>query len=152
MAAEQNLTILPPVWLAAGLFLTLFGPIMMRPTYLAFALCFAGIPAFAQPAPQAPSVPAAEQNAPVPDAPPSQEEPRTIVTEKWDRGRITGATVTQGNRTYHLRPNTQAGSTQPGDAQSSGNRAAQWQIFQFDWQRQPDADQPPAPPPAAPQN
>lgn len=129
---------------------------MMRPSPLAFALalCFAAPAAFAQPAPQAPSEAPAEGSAAtaVPDAPDSEEAPRTIVTEKWDRGQVTGATVTRGNNTYHLRPNTQAGSAQAGDAQSSGNRAAQWQIFQFDWQRQPDAAQPPAPPPAQPQN
>lgn len=88
----------------------------------------------------------------VPSAPPAREAPRTIVTEERDRGQVTGATVTRGNNTYHLRPNTQVGSAQPGDAQSSGNRAAQWQIFQFDWQREPEPKKAPAPPAVEPQN
>lgn len=128
----------------------------MRPVHLALALCLAGTAAFAQPAPQAPAQPSGQENAAaVPEtseAPESREAPRTIVTEKWDRGQVTGATVTRGANTYHLRPNTQAGSAQAGDAQSSGNRAAQWQLFQFDWQRQREPGQPPAPPSAAPQN
>lgn len=138
---------------------TLTGQIMMRPFNFAVALAGCAFSAVisAQPAPQAPSVP---EGSPATAAPPEEAEtprvPRTVVTEKRERGQVTGATVTQGNNTYHLRPNTQAGSAQAGDAQSSGNRAAQWQIFQFDWQRQPEAPRPPAPPasapPSAPQN
>lgn len=138
---------------------TLTGQIMMRPLPFAVALaaCVFSAVAPAQPAPQAPSAP---EGSAATAAPPEEAEvpraPRTIVTEKRERGQVTGATVTQGNNTYHLRPNTQAGSAQPGDAQSSGNRAAQWQVFQFDWQRQPEAPRPPAAPasapPSAPQN
>jgi hypothetical protein len=80
----------------------------------------------------------------------AEESPRTIVTETRDRGQVTGATVSRGNNTYYLKPNTQAGSAQVGDAQSSGNRAAQWQLFQFDWQRDPN--RPAAPPPDATQD
>ena len=156
MAAALTLAASLPVWLAAGLSSTLFGQLIMHPIHLAFtlALCLAGTAAVAQPAPRAPSVPPSDGAAPT--APPaeagSEEEPRTIVTEKRERGQVTGATVTRGNNTYHLRPNTQAGSAMPGDAQSSGNRAAQWQIFEFDWQRDPDSKKAPAPPPANPQN
>lgn len=130
---------------------------MMRPTSLAIALalCAAVTAVSAQPAPRAPSLPPSDAGTPLaaPEAEHSEETeeaPRTVVTETRDRGQVTGATVTRGNNTYFLKPNTQAGSAQAGDAQSSGNRAAQWQIFQFDWQREPD--RPDVPPPDATQN
>lgn len=133
---------------------TLTGQIMMRPLHFAVALAGCAFSAVisAQPAPQAPAVP---DGSPATAVPPEEgapsRVPRTVVTEKRERGQVTGATVTQGNNTYHLRPNTPVGSAQPGDAQSSGNRAAQWQVLQFDWQRQTDAPKPPAPPaPPAP--
>lgn len=127
---------------------------MMRPTdiAIALALCTAATAVSAQPAPRAPSVPLSDAGTPA-EAPENEEipeEPRTIVTETRDRGQVTGATVTRGGNTYYLKPNTQAGSAQSGDAQSSGNRAAQWQIFQFDWQREPG--RPDAPPPDAMQD
>lgn len=130
---------------------------MMRPTSLAIALILyaAATAVSAQPAPRAPSLPPSDAGTPpaAPEAENSEETeeaPRTVVTETRDRGQVTGATVTRGNNTYYLKPNMQAGSAQAGDAQSSGNRAAQWQIFQFDWQGEPD--RPAAPPPDATQN
>lgn len=125
---------------------------MMRLSNLTFALTLgtATSAAFAQPVMQAPSVPPSERassNA-VPDAPDAVPPSRTITVETREKGQVTGATVTRGSNTYHLRPNAQVGSALPGDVQSSGNRAAQWQVFQFDWQREPDAAvKAPAPPP-----
>lgn len=127
---------------------------MMRPTHIAIALalCAAATAVSAQPAPQAPSLPPSDAGTPaaVPETDGAREAPRTIVTETRDKGQVTGATVSRGSNTYYLKPNAQAGSAQPGDAQSSGNRAAQWQLFQFDWQRDPQ--RPAAPPPDAQQN
>lgn len=127
---------------------------MMRPTYIAIALALsaAATAVSAQPAPRAPSTPTVDASAAPasPETEEAEEAPRTTVTETRERGQVTGATVTRGNSTYYLKPNTQAGSAQAGDAQSSGNRAAQWQIFQFDWQREPN--KPAAPPPEPTQN
>lgn len=127
---------------------------MMRPTHIAIALALSATATAvsAQPAPRAPSIPPADASpAPAtPETEETKEAPRTIVTETRERGQVTGATVSRGNNTYYLKPNTQAGSAQIGDAQSSGNRAAQWQVFQFDWKREPN--KPAAPPPDATQN
>jgi hypothetical protein len=145
------------VWLAAGLPSILFGQIMMRPTHIAIALalCATAAAVSAQPAQQASSVPPADGSAipaDVPETEEAQEAPRTVVTETRKRGQVTGATVTRGNNTYYLKPNAQAGSAQVGDAQSSGNRAAQWQVFQFDWQREHEPARNSAPPPDAIRN
>ncbi len=54
-------------------------------------------------------------------------------TEKRDAtGAITETEVKTGGSTYYVRPNTQPGNAQPGDLQSSGNRAAQFKIKEFD--------------------
>ena len=54
-------------------------------------------------------------------------------TEKRDAtGAITETEVKTGGTTYYVRPNTQAGNAQPGDLQSSGNRAAQFKVKEFD--------------------
>jgi hypothetical protein len=78
------------------------------------------------------------------------------VTEKRMRGgRVTEVEVNSGRSTYILKPNTQYGSTVPGDTQSNVNRAPQWQIFGFDLKRPEDKNQSPQPdvglpPPEAP--
>lgn len=54
-------------------------------------------------------------------------------TEKRDAtGAITETEVKTGGTTYYVRPNTQPGNAQPGDLQSSGNRAAQFKVKEFD--------------------
>ncbi|MBC7513802.1 MAG: hypothetical protein H7234_05120 [Herminiimonas sp.] len=54
-------------------------------------------------------------------------------TEKRDAtGAIIETEVKSGGSTYYVRPNTQPGNAQPGDLQSSGNRAAQFKVKEFD--------------------
>lgn len=47
-------------------------------------------------------------------------------------GAVTETRVQTGVSTYYVRPNNQVGNAQPGDGQSSGNRAAQFKIKEFD--------------------
>lgn len=53
------------------------------------------------------------------------------ITEKRDKGKVTEVKVQSGKSTYYLKPNDQPGSAQPGDAESSATRAAQWQVLEF---------------------
>jgi len=54
------------------------------------------------------------------------------ITESRDNsGAVTEIEVRTGPSTYYLRPNGQVGNAQPGDQQSSGNRAAQYRIKEF---------------------
>lgn len=46
-------------------------------------------------------------------------------------GAVTETEVKSGGSTYYVRPNRQVGNAQPGDLQSSGNRAAQFKIGEF---------------------
>ena len=80
-------------------------------------------------------------------------------TEKRDAtGAITETEVRTGGSTYYVRPNKQVGNAQPGDLQSSGNRAAQFKIKEFDLGRKKvpnpasatEALEPVPAPPAAP--
>lgn len=54
-------------------------------------------------------------------------------------GRVTEIKVTSGGSTYYLKPDVAGGSTLPGDAQSSGLRAAQWEVLEFDLSRAKEA-------------
>ncbi|GAC1407744.1 MAG: hypothetical protein NVSMB6_05870 [Burkholderiaceae bacterium] len=47
-------------------------------------------------------------------------------------GTATETRVQTGVSTYYVRPNNSPGNSQPGDLQSSGNRAAQFKIKEFD--------------------
>lgn len=98
--------------------------------------------------------PAAAQTRPtVPsDAPPTLErleegEDPSVTLRKSDRrpdtesgpavtrdpsGAVTETRVQTGVSTYYVRPNNSPGNAQPGDLQSSGNRAAQFKIKEFD--------------------
>lgn len=84
-----------------------------------------------------------------------QDEQQGRIEEKRGAGgRVEEVKVTTGGSTYYLRPNSTAGSALPGDAQSSGNRAAQWEIKTFDTRPQQEAKEadaaqelPAAPPP-----
>ena len=58
--------------------------------------------------------------------------PRHAVTEKREGGKVTEVKVKKGKNNYTLKPNTPAGTSLPGDAESSGNRAAQWDVTEFD--------------------
>lgn len=130
---------------------------------------------FSMPLLLAASVDAAAQNqrAVPSDAPPKLErleegpppkpgisvgKPKTekSTTEKRDAtGAIIETEVKTGGSTYYVRPNTQPGNAQPGDLQSSGNRAAQFKIKEFDLGRKKgpnpaDATEPLEPVPAPP--
>ncbi|WP_038496239.1 DUF2782 domain-containing protein [Janthinobacterium agaricidamnosum] len=78
------------------------------------------------------------------------------ITEKREQGKVSEVKVSTGGSTYYLKPSTAAGTSVPGDATSSGNRGAQWQILEFDLgkkkQKQKEeeaADNTPEPPPPA---
>jgi hypothetical protein len=83
-------------------------------------------------------------------------EERSKITEKRaPGGKVTEVKVTNGKSTYYLKPNDPAGSAAPGDAESNANRAAQWEVMQFDLGRRAQkekeaqaAEETPAPPAA----
>ena len=141
---------LPSVWCTAEPVSIPSEQIMMRQftARLALMLCATSAVAFAQPTTNVSAASAANGNAQneVPAAGEPSQVPRTITVEKREQGQVTSASVTRGNNTYHVKPVNPAGSALPGDAQSPQNRAAQWQIFQFDWQRQPGTETKPVPP------
>lgn len=61
------------------------------------------------------------------------EQDRTTTSEKRaPGGKVTEVKVSTGGSTYYLKPNDQAGSSLPGDAQSNSARAAQWEVKTFD--------------------
>lgn len=77
------------------------------------------------------------------------------ITEKREQGRVTEVKVKSGKSTYYLKPNTPAGSAQPGDVMGSANRGPQWKVMEFNLgkkkksaKEQDAADDAPAPPPA----
>ena len=80
----------------------------------------------------------------------------TRVTEKRENGRIVESRVNANGSQYTLRPNTPAGTAQPGDAVSSSTRAPQWTVLEFDLNKKKNADKegaaqdPAAPPPPPP--
>lgn len=119
----------------------------------------------AQPAParqQAPAQrpgeqpPQLERIEPGSDMPATTIPPRqrTRITERrGNDGAVTEVEVQSGPSRYIMKPNVAAGNAQPGDAQSSGIRAPQWQVMEFDIgnpKKQDSANQPVAPAPARP--
>lgn len=79
--------------------------------------------------------PVTERIEPGSDVPATTIEPRrgTQITEKrGNDGNVTEVEVQSGRSNYILRPNTAPGNAQPGDAQSSGFRAPQWKVMEFD--------------------
>ncbi|MDN4037544.1 hypothetical protein [Massilia sp. YIM B02443] len=63
-----------------------------------------------------------------------EPRPRTRITEKRaNDGQVTEVEVQSGPSRYIMKPNVAAGNAQPGDAQSSGIRAPQWQVMEFDF-------------------
>jgi len=79
------------------------------------------------------------------------QKERTRITEKRDnRGQVTDVEVQSGPSRYTLKPNTQVGTAQPGDALSS-QRGPQWTVKEFDFgnpKKQATADTAVAPAPA----
>lgn len=120
---------------------------------------------------QTPATPAAPKSAaPAPrptvpsDAPPAPLErleegqnpgitvrpsgPQRGTTDTRDNaGRVTETEVKTGSTTYYVRPNNPVGNALPGDQQSSGNRAAQFKVKEFDLGRKivPPKDEAPVP-------
>ena len=56
----------------------------------------------------------------------------TTITEKREQGRVTEIKVNSSGSAYTLKPNSPAGSSQPGDMTSGNNRGPQWTLFEFD--------------------
>jgi len=54
------------------------------------------------------------------------------ITETRDDSGVKEVKVESGKSTYYVKPNEQVGTALPGDAQSSGNRGAQWKVLEFD--------------------
>jgi hypothetical protein len=85
-------------------------------------------------------------------------EERKIEEKRAPGGKVKEVKVTKGKNTYYLKPNDPAGSAQPGDQEAAGNRAAQWEVMEFDLGRRKtkEGEQPepaaPAAPPAQPAN
>jgi hypothetical protein len=113
---------------------------------------FAG--ALAQPRADAPEPPRLEKleegDLPAVTIPGRQSEQQ--IEEHRDHGEVTSVKVQSGGSTYYVKPNKPKGSSLPGDAQSTSNQPAQWQIYEFNTSRRKDAeaDQAPAAAPAAP--
>ncbi|HEY8608750.1 MAG TPA: DUF2782 domain-containing protein [Noviherbaspirillum sp.] len=96
------------------------------------------------------STPALAQKQPGADAPPppqmekleegeepavtirQPEQQKRIEEKRGPGGKVTEVKVTTGGSTYYLKPNDQAGSALPGEAQSNTARAAQWEVKTFD--------------------
>ncbi|MDC8759743.1 hypothetical protein [Janthinobacterium fluminis] len=54
------------------------------------------------------------------------------ISEKREQGKVTEAKVKTGKSTYYVKPNSPAGSAQPGDLAGSANRGPQWKVMEFD--------------------
>jgi hypothetical protein len=84
------------------------------------------------------------------------EQKQHINEKRAPGGRTTQVRVTQGNNTYYLKPGDPAG-TSAGMVEASPNRAAQWEVLQFDLgqraeqERQAQAAEAAPPPPPPPQ-
>ena len=72
---------------------------------------------------------------------------RGTADQRDNAGRVTETEVKTGSTTYYVRPNNQVGNAMPGDQQSSGNRAAQFKVKEFDLGRKkvPPKDDIPVP-------
>jgi hypothetical protein len=95
-------------------------------------------PTAPQPAPQAAptgQTPATERIEPQSETPATAIESRrgTQIREKRDnRGQVTEVEVQSGASRYVMKSGQPVGNAQAGDAQSSGIRAPQWQVMEFD--------------------
>ena len=119
--------------------------------------------ASAQSGDKAPAPPRLEllEEIPAPAATAPASPPPKLTEEERKDGRITSTRVQTGGSTYYVTPNTPPGNAMPGDAQSPGNRPAQWKIFEFNTQPlnekrrdasapEPALAAPPTAPPVAP--
>ncbi|SNT26116.1 hypothetical protein SAMN06265795_1205 [Noviherbaspirillum humi] len=70
-----------------------------------------------------------------------EDQQQRIEEKRGPGGKVDEIRVNAGGSNYVLKPNEQAGTSVPGDGQSSGNRAAQWEVKTFDLSRQQDKDQ-----------
>ncbi|MES2832510.1 MAG: hypothetical protein V4695_11010 [Pseudomonadota bacterium] len=115
--------------------LPIFNVVKVALVMLLSGLSVAGT-AIAQTAPPVPSdapprLERLEEGAPA--GTPQAPSPQNGVTESRDNsGAVNEIEVRTGISTYYLRPNGQVGNAQPGDQQSSGNRAAQFRVKEFD--------------------
>lgn len=95
-------------------------------------------PTTPQPAPQAAptgQTPATERIEPQSETPATAIESRrgTQIREKRDnRGQVSEVEVQSGPSRYVMKSGQPVGNAQAGDAQSSGIRAPQWQVMEFD--------------------
>jgi hypothetical protein len=67
------------------------------------------------------------------------------ITETRDDSGVKESKVETGLTTYYVRPNTQIGSAQPGDTQSTTNRGAEWKVLEFNLgekKKKPEEDVP----------
>jgi hypothetical protein len=79
--------------------------------------------------------PATERIEPESETPATNIDPRrgTQIREKRNNsGQVTEVEVQSGRSRYVMKSGQPAGNAQPGDAQSSGIRAPQWQVMEFD--------------------
>ncbi len=73
----------------------------------------------------------------------------TVTEQRAPGGRRTEVKVRSGNSTYRVQPSTQPGNAQPGDGQSITAKPAQWEVLQFDMNRNKKVQQEPVEPPPA---
>lgn len=67
------------------------------------------------------------------------------ITETRDDSGVKESKVETGLTTYYVRPNTQVGTAQPGDTQSTTNRGAEWKVLEFNLgekKKKPDEEVP----------
>jgi hypothetical protein len=67
------------------------------------------------------------------------------ITETRDDSGVKETKVETGLSTYYVRPNTQVGTAQPGDTQSTTNRGAEWKVLEFNLgekKKKPDEEVP----------
>lgn len=61
----------------------------------------------------------------------SKPDTEKKITQQRSQGKVTEVRVKSGKRSYVVKPNTPAGSSLPGDAQSNAMRPPQWEVKQF---------------------
>jgi hypothetical protein len=79
--------------------------------------------------------PPTERIEPGSDVPATNIEPKRgpqIREKRNNSGQVTEVEVQSGKSHYVMKSGQPAGNAQPGDAQSSGIRAPQWQVMEFD--------------------
>lgn len=79
--------------------------------------------------------PPTERIEPGSDVPATRIEPKRgpqIREKRNNSGQVTEVEVQSGKSHYVMKSGQPAGNAQPGDAQSSGIRAPQWQVLEFD--------------------